>query len=35
MKTFRVAEIPNALELTKAQELELDRRLIAYRKDLI
>jgi len=28
-----IAEIPDALELTKAQEAELDRRLDAYRKD--
>ena len=28
-----IAEIPEALELTKAQEAELDRRLDAYRKD--
>jgi putative addiction module component (TIGR02574 family) len=28
-----IAEIPDALELTQAQEAELDRRLDAYRKD--
>ena len=28
-----IAEVPEALELTKAQEAELDRRLAAYRKD--
>ncbi len=28
-----IAEVPEALQLTKAQEAELDRRLDAYRKD--
>lgn len=28
-----IAEVPEALALTKAQEAELDRRLDAYRKD--
>jgi len=28
-----IAEIPEALHLTKAQEAELDRRLDSYRKD--
>jgi len=28
-----IAEVPEALELTKAQEAELDSRLDAYRKD--
>jgi putative addiction module component (TIGR02574 family) len=28
-----IAELPEALELTQAQEAELDRRLDAYRKD--
>ena len=33
MKTIRIAEIADAHELTQAPELELDRRLDAYRKD--
>lgn len=33
MKSFGIAEIPAALELTKSQELELDRRLDAYREN--
>lgn len=33
MKSFGIAEIPAALELTKSQEQELDRRLDAYRKN--
>jgi putative addiction module component (TIGR02574 family) len=28
-----IAEVPEALQLSKAQEAELDRRLEAYRKD--
>jgi putative addiction module component (TIGR02574 family) len=28
-----IAELPEALQLTKAQEAELDRRLDAYRRD--
>jgi putative addiction module component (TIGR02574 family) len=32
MRSFGAVEIPEALELTRAQELELDRRLDACRK---